>query len=394
MTQLVSVVLPTYNLSNYTIPCLTALLENTEYEPSELIWVDNGSQKTHRDLVSRFLDKYCTWPLVKVLLPVNLGWVGGCWAGYKKARGDYVVLLNNDTLPAQGWLTSMVDALEKDEHLGIVGCVSSSGWQSIENLRGKWPELASAPHDVELVPNWLREHCQGQVRYVQGMVAFFAAVLRRTMLEQIGFLDRHLGLGLGDDDDLCWRARKKGWKVGVALSSFVRHDHHRTTFKYLEEQEGVDWQDAQRRNVAFIRWKQEGGTGMAEFGIVYKYLGKDGYPFAVDIPARDLNYADIVWLELERGITKKDILRTGLYLEVKDVEEDVLFGPSPFCGALKADGTRCQRKVAEWGMRCYQHPEEETEEKIEEELDWFDENISESEAVEPLYENNQEEEEG
>lgn len=361
--KLVSIIIPTYDLSNYTIPCLTALFENTEYRPLELVWVDNGSSKAHRDLVKAFLDKYCTWPLTKVLIPVNLGWVGGCWAGYEKAQGNYIVLLNNDTLPTQGWLEAMIEALEKDEQLGIVGCVSSLGWQGIANLKSKWPELAEAPEDIELVPEWLQEHCQGQVRYVPGMVAFFAATLRQAMLDQIGFLDKQLGLGLGDDDDLCWRARVRGWKVGVALSSFVRHDHHRTTFEYLAEQEGIDYRAIQQHNMAFIRWKQQGGGGMTEFGTVYKYLGKDGYPFDPDIPARDLTYADVAWLELERNITKEHILRSGIYLEVREVEEDALFGPSPFCGAPKADGTRCQRKVAEWGMRCYQHPEEEEEEE-------------------------------
>lgn len=377
MSKLVSVIVPAYNLPDYTIACLEAIQRNTAYKPIEIILVDNGSEPESRQQVDSYLDSF-SLPFQAIRLEENEGWVGGCWAGYKEATGSYIVLLNNDTEPAQGWLTAMIKALEADPGLGIVGCITQNKtqWQGIPKLREKWPELRGAPEEGQA--EWLKENCASIVKPVHGMVAFFAATLRRKMLDEIGFLNPHFGIGLGDDDELCHRARVRGWRIGVALDSYVHH-HHRTTFRELLK-EGVEWRDIQRRNTTFLYWKQSieqpvKGVNMDEtIPVVFKYLGnKDGFPWVVNIPARDLDWDDIMYLEMERNISTDDIMDTGLYLDMGLGEPKSVYGPEPFCGAVKADGTRCKRKVEEWGMRCWQHPKETQ----------ADEEVYESEIVEP-----------
>lgn len=82
---------------------------------------------------------------------------------------------------------------------------------------------------------------------------------------------------------------------------------------------------------------------------VYRYVGP-GYLNAV--PTRDLTGADLVEVQEREGIGRAEIEASGLYVAVDAVEVE------PFCGAPRADGGRCKRKVARWGLRCYQHEEE------------------------------------
>lgn len=356
MFELASVILPTYNLGRMTAQCIDALRANTTYRPVELVWVDNGSEAGERAMVEEAL-RDLPWGVQEVRLEDNQGWVGGCIEGYERAAGEWIVLLNNDTMVSPGWLTAMVRALEAEPRRGIAGCVTSGGqWQGIGHLREKWVELAGAPRRLDVLPEWLAERCAGQVREVPGMVAFFAVVLRRSMLEEIEFLDQAFGMGLGDDDDLCWRARDAGWQIVVALDSFVMH-RRRTTFNILED-ESFDWRGEQRRNLAYLKFKQRRSRTVGP-GTVLKYLGQDGSPYVIGIPARDLTEADLVELD-GQGIAQLQVLATGLYVEVTEgLDGDPLFGPGPFCGARLTppglEAQRCRARVKEWGERCEEH---------------------------------------
>lgn len=357
--ELATIILPTYGLPQYTLACLGSLTRCTEYQPVELIWVDNGSEWGQQQVVRTYLEAGSPIPWRVITLKENRGWVGGCLAGYEALAPEtrWVVLLNNDTVVSVGWLTRMIRALESNPDWGIMGCVSAGGggWQDMGRLQGRgWivKDIVppATPDDLDQVAQQLAARYQGQVREAP-MVSFFAVVLRRRMLEEIGFLDSRFGLGLGDDDDLCRRARYHGWRVGLALEVLIWH-WRRTTFKALAL-EGRDWRAMQQANIEYLEWK---GQNM------YKeltYLGdpKTGYPYIMSVPARDLYGDDLVALE-GMGITKKSLIQSGLYVDSSFVEVE------PFCGAPTEEGAPCRRTVERWGMRCWQHRE--TIETIEE----------------------------
>ena len=86
----------------------------------------------------------------------------------------------------------------------------------------------------------------------------------------------------------------------------------------------------------------------SSLGIVLQYVGGGQYMMAV--PARDLTRVDLIDVEEREGITLEQIMASGLYVEMEDVEV------APFCGAATDGGnTRCRVPVEIWGARCEEH---------------------------------------
>ena len=352
---LASIIIPFHNLAHHTLACLASLAAATLYEPAELILVDNDSESGQTSMITGYLNAGYTIPWQIRIQPDNRGWVGGCIDGYEAMAQDteWVVLLNNDTILSQGWLARARGALASRPDYGIMGCVSvgGGGWQRMDRLQeAGWVRPTFRPPDypsqLENTAAQLQAVHGGEVHEVGAMVAFFAVALRRTMLQEIGFLDPKFGLGLGDDDDLCQRARANHWKIGVALDVPVWH-WHRSTFNLLAAG-GVDWKAGQQENMAYLQSK---GTGV-RMDRVLQYLGdrETSYPYIPHVPARDLDPRDMIGLEAQ-GWTEETLCRSGLYVPVEDLEIH------PFCGAATDGGEPCRRLVTEWGIHCYQHTE-------------------------------------
>ncbi|MCI0520173.1 MAG: glycosyltransferase [Chloroflexi bacterium] len=112
----VSVVIVTYNGAHYLPACLDALNAQTyPQERFEVIVADNGSSDGTADLLRQ------RYPWARCLsLGANLGFCRGNNAAIAQARGEYVVLLNNDTEPSPQWLQALVAAAEADPAVGLV----------------------------------------------------------------------------------------------------------------------------------------------------------------------------------------------------------------------------------------------------------------------------------
>src|ERR1700730_14198603 len=101
-----AIIIPTYNGAALTGACLEALLASP---PSRCRWtilvVDDGSTDGSSTALARFSSQAHI-----VTLPANTGFAGACNAGAHAAGdADFLVFLNNDTLPTAGWLDALVD---------------------------------------------------------------------------------------------------------------------------------------------------------------------------------------------------------------------------------------------------------------------------------------------
>lgn len=211
----VSVVVVSYGSWPMTHKCLESLLTKSAYPNLEIIVVDNGSDLTMRKGLASIQD-----PRLKiVLLPKNVGFASGNTEGCKASSGDYIILLNNDTIVPLNWVHKLIKGFNKDDKLGMLGPVSNSVGND-QMLDYCITDPFNGPD-----PMWIDEFYRlyrDRIR-ITDYLGFFCVAIRRSVYEEVGELDSNFGIGMFEDDDYCERVREAGYKIAIAEDCFVYH---------------------------------------------------------------------------------------------------------------------------------------------------------------------------
>ena len=112
---IVSIITLTFNKAAFTYQHLESILAHTDV-PYELIIVDKGST----DETTYLLDRVENVTIIKN--NENSGFIKGCNQGANKAKGKYLLFLNNDVIVTPGWLSNLVKTIENYPKCGAVGC--------------------------------------------------------------------------------------------------------------------------------------------------------------------------------------------------------------------------------------------------------------------------------
>ncbi|KTC38157.1 group 2 family glycosyltransferase [Pseudomonas sp. ABAC61] len=211
---LISVIVVTCNNLAFTRACLASLTADPMGRELELIVVDNAST----DASVEFLQQWAaTGNHGLILNSRNLGFATANNQGLARARGDYLVLLNNDTQVTSGWAQSLRRHLQRNPGLGLVGPVTNNIGNEAK-IDIAYPTLAHMPrcarqytwrHIGQLVP------CS--------TLGFFAVMMSRSTYLQVGPLDEAYGLGFFEDDDYCRRIELAGLSCAFAEDVFIHH---------------------------------------------------------------------------------------------------------------------------------------------------------------------------
>jgi glycosyltransferase involved in cell wall biosynthesis len=228
---LASVIVPCWNQRGFTELCFQALFRHTR-RPWELIVVDNGSTDDTAAYLAGVRDAAGV-PVTIIANPENRGFPQAVNQGLQAARGEYLVLLNNDAVVTDGWLDQLIALTRVTPH-----APTSTPPTPQIGLVGPMSNYATPPQLVEDVPyrdleqmhafarTWREKH-RGKW-FTVPKLSGFCVLMRRDLNETIGGLDERFGLGLFDDDDLAMRARRAGFELAVAHDLFVHHFGSRT----------------------------------------------------------------------------------------------------------------------------------------------------------------------
>ncbi|MGB9804041.1 MAG: glycosyltransferase family 2 protein [Desulfofundulus sp.] len=234
---LTTIVIPVRNQLHFTRRCLESIFKYTP-EPVEVMVVDNGSTDGTREYLQALTG-------VRVLMNNrNVGFAAACNRGLAVARGEYLLLLNNDVLVTPGWLTGLISHLKKYPCAGLVGPLSNCG-----GLMQTIPVVLPSLNQLDEFTRRLAVENFGQCRQVN-ILSGFCLLIRRQVLNTIGGLDTRFGPGNFEDDDFCLRARLAGFKLLVAEDVFVYHFGQRT---FLGE--GMDYRTLMKANWERFRVK-------------------------------------------------------------------------------------------------------------------------------------------
>ncbi|MDI9847784.1 glycosyltransferase [Rhodoblastus sp. 17X3] len=211
---LVSVVVPAHDKFWVTYNCLAALLLAPNKSAFEVIVVDDGS----RDLTTRLEDFVSGITVVRN--EAGVGFVKSSNRGAEAARGEFVVMLNNDTEPCSGWIDELVHVFRSFDKVGLAGA-------KLVYPDGKLQEAGGIVFPNFDVSNYgrggnqfdTRYNYTRQVDYISGA----CIMLRREIWNELGGFDELYSPAYYEDNDLAFRVRAKGLKTYYTPFAKVVH---------------------------------------------------------------------------------------------------------------------------------------------------------------------------
>ena len=210
----VSIIIPVYNQIHYTYACLLSILEHTKDVTYEVIIADDVSTDA-----TEHLSEYAEG-LVICRNSTNQGFLRNCNNAARHARGKYVMFLNNDTQVTENWLSSLVQLIESDPTIGMVGSKLVYPDGRLQEAGGIiWSDGSGWNYGRLDNPDKPEYNYVKDVDYISGA----AILLSNELWNQIGGFDTRFAPAYCEDSDLAFEVRKAGYRVVYQPKSKVIH---------------------------------------------------------------------------------------------------------------------------------------------------------------------------
>ncbi|PAB60662.1 bifunctional glycosyltransferase family 2 protein/class I SAM-dependent methyltransferase [Anaeromicrobium sediminis] len=206
-----SIIILTFNQLNYTKLCIDSIRKYTDKDTYEIIVVDNHSTdgtvqwlKEQEDIQAIFNEE-------------NLGFPKGCNQGIEIAKGDNILLLNNDVIVTPNWLTNLNKCLYSSNDIGAVGAISNyaSNYQTIK---------ANYKTNEDMIEFAERNNVSNKDAWEERLrLIGFCMLIKKVVIEKVGLLDERFSPGNFEDDDYSFRMKKAGYRLMLCKDVFIHH---------------------------------------------------------------------------------------------------------------------------------------------------------------------------
>lgn len=213
-----SVIIVSYNVKEFLQQCILSVKNAVDGMPHEIIVVDNNSVDGTPNILTK---KYPE--VILIANGENRGFAAACNQGLARAQGEFILLLNPDTMLQEDTIHTMVQFLKEHPEAGAAGCKILNADGSLQlACRRSFPTPAVALPKIlglSALFSKVKPFAKYNLTYLDpdeltevDAVSGSFLLLRHTVYEKIGGLDESYFL-YGEDLDYCFRIKSAGWKI-------------------------------------------------------------------------------------------------------------------------------------------------------------------------------------
>ncbi|MBT6618972.1 MAG: glycosyltransferase, partial [Gemmatimonadetes bacterium] len=223
-----SVVFLSYNTRDLTEQALRTVLDAAEGMAVEVFVADNASVDGSAEMVAE------KFPQVKLIRnESNVGFAAGNNVALRRVVGEYVLIINTDTIVRRDTLSAMVDFLDAHPEAGACGCkiLDPDGTLQLDSRRGfptplaafcKMSGLSRLFPDHPVISHYHMTYLDPERTEEVEVISGSCMMVRKTAMDQVGLLDEDYFM-YGEDIDWCYRIHQAGWKIYYVPTTEIIH---------------------------------------------------------------------------------------------------------------------------------------------------------------------------
>ena len=222
-----SIIIVSWNTKKLLDDCLESIYKFTSGLKFEVLVVDNGSEDGSGDMVKK------KFPKTKLILnKKNLGFSKANNQGIKKAKGQYIFLLNSDTYLVENSFKKLLTNIKSRSKLGVIAPQLLNENQTIQQSAGYFPHLPqvffwmSFLDDLPIGMLFKPYHIDHDSFYKNGQqidwVTAAALMIPKKVIDEVGLLDPQIFM-YGEEIEWCYRIKKAGYKIYFSPITNIIH---------------------------------------------------------------------------------------------------------------------------------------------------------------------------
>lgn len=222
-----SMVIVSWNVREDVVGCLRSIEENQPCTSFEVVVVDNASSDGSVDAIKR------GFPDVTIVAnEQNRGFAAANNQGIEQSRGEYIFLLNPDTIIPPNSLDVLVKFMDENSDVGVCGPKLLNDDGSIQRSARRYPSFRGALYRhtifryLRIFKNeyekWLMKGFDYKAQTDVDQVMGAALMVRRSVIDRIGVMDERFFMYY-EEVDLCYRIKQAGWRIVFTPEAKITH---------------------------------------------------------------------------------------------------------------------------------------------------------------------------